>query len=364
MSVHWIEKSRKNSCFSVFYQKENESEWKQIYSSSLEKFSTCFISTTYFVKQAFLTDLDEDTCYRFYVEGDKEIYRFRTLSTSPNTPLKIAIGGDFTDNFNVYRKMNRVAAQKNPDFAVLGGDIAYAWNYGINIGSYGSAHRWVSFFVEWQKSMIAEGNRMIPVAAIVGNHDVSSLDRKQKGEHALFLKFFPSEQGSTYRTVDLSLVSFFLLDTGHLFPIDGRQTSWLYEQLKSKAQVTWKIPIYHVPAYPAVSAYKNEKSRQARKCWVPLFELFGVKLAFEHHGHFFKRTHSLLRGEIDDSGIVYIGDGGWGASPRKKSSDHFYLAKKKASSSFCLLTVTPSALRVDAYDEHNVLIDTWESQGI
>ncbi|MBX9923005.1 MAG: metallophosphoesterase [Rhabdochlamydiaceae bacterium] len=366
MSVHWIEKRQGDAYPAILYQKENEVEWKRVMQNSLEILGSSPMTFSYFIKETLITGLEAETLYRFRLDGDEKIYRFRTLPTSFREPLKIAIGGDFTDNFKICAKMNRVAARKNPDFAVLGGDIAYAWNKGVNIGargSYGSVKKWVAFFVEWQKSMIADGDRMIPVVALVGNHDVTPLDREEQGKNALFFKLFPYEQGTTYRTVDIAgSLSLFLLDTAHLFPVEGNQTHWLEGALKKKQEISWKVPIYHVPAYPSIGDFQAKTSALIRKHWVPLFEQYGVKVAFEHHNHAFKRTYALLKDQIADAGIVYIGDGGWGSSPRKKTESRFYLETRKASSCFSLLTVTSTSLHVDTYDERDTLIDTWKAK--
>jgi hypothetical protein len=49
---------------------------------------------------------------------------------------------------------------------------------------------------------------------------------------------------------------------------------------------------------------------------VPLFERHGVRLAFENHDHAYKRTHPLRGGARAPDGIVYLGDGAWGAPLR------------------------------------------------
>lgn len=363
MSVHWIEKKQTASFSSVLYRKEGDLEWRKNSSYSLEVLGRSAEASLYFVKKVLLTDLEAGAFYDFCLEGEEKIYHFRTLPSKINAPLKIAIGGDFSEDFFLYSKMNRIAAQKNPDFVVLAGDIAYACNKGVSIGSHGSVGKWVDFFVEWQKSMVAEGDRMIPVVPLVGNHDVTSVDRAEKGKNAFYLKFFPSEQGLTYRTIEIAgTLSLFLLDTGHVFSVEGKQMQWLEEEFKKKNHISWKIPIYHVAAYPSVYSYGSVNAKNIRKWWVPLFERYGVKLAFEHHNHAYKRTHALLSNQIDPAGVVYIGDGGWGASPRGKVENRFYLAKGQNVSCFSLLQVTPSSLLVEAFDVDGVLIDTWQTE--
>jgi hypothetical protein len=49
-----------------------------------------------------------------------------------------------------------------------------------------------------------------------------------------------------------------------------------------------------------------------REYWAPLFERYGVQIAFENHDHVYKRTVPLRSGAPHADGVVYIGDGSWG----------------------------------------------------
>jgi hypothetical protein len=80
-----------------------------------------------------------------------------------------------------------------------------------------------------------------------------------------------------------------------------------------------------------------------RQHWVPLFERFGLNVAFEHHEHAYKRTHLLLQGSPHPAGILYLGDGSWGVEkPRKPKSpsERPYLAKSASTRHFILVELT------------------------
>lgn len=358
MSVHWIERGRKSPSGAVFYQKEGDKEWKK----EAIVFPQTLADSSYSVKECLITGLEESSYYLFYFEGEKQKYLFKTLPSILKHPLKIAVGGDFTESFSLFRKMNKVAAQKNPDFAILGGDIAYACGHGRFAAEHGSMSKWIDFFKEWQSSMQGERGRLIPVVAIVGNHDVTSKDREEQGKNSLFLKFFPSSTNRTYKTVDVAgVLCLVLLDSGHLFKVEKEQKIWLEASLKEKQKTVWKIPVYHLAAYPSVYLLNDPRPKNVRKNWVSLFEKYGVKLVFEHHNHAFKRTFPMLDGKIDPLGIVYIGDGSWGVPPRKVRKDCFYLEKSLKSGCFSLLTVDARSLQVEAFNNENELIDTWKA---
>ena len=123
MRIHWIEKKRGAAYPAVLYQKENEWKWKRRDLNSLEFLDISSKPSLYLVKEACLTGLEANTMYRFCLEGAEKVYRFRTLPNKTSSPLTVCVGGDFTNDFRLYSRMNRMAAQRNPHFAILGGDI-------------------------------------------------------------------------------------------------------------------------------------------------------------------------------------------------------------------------------------------------
>jgi hypothetical protein len=115
-------------------------------------------------------------------------------------------------------------------------------------------------------------------------------------------------------TGDGSLV---LLDTDHIAPIGGEQTSWLAKTLADRQDRPHLIAVNHVPAYPSYrpsdgSGEKFGTGEEQRKYWSPLYEKFNVDVVLEHHDHTFKRTHPLTDGRYDKNGVIYLGDGSWG----------------------------------------------------
>ena len=351
MSIHWIEKLKEDSFKGVSYRKEGESIWKEVGFASNQIFG----KSSFRVKQSVLTGLEANLGYYFRLMGDEEEHYFRTLPSTLDRELKIAVGGDLYNALGPYTKMNRVVAKKSPDFAILGGDIAYTGG--------GKPTRWITFLEEWYKTMRGDKGRLIPFLAILGNHDVSSLDRKNKGKNTLFFQLFPFPANRSYQTRDIvKELSFFLLDSDHIHSIAGEQAVWLEEVLKQRKDVLWKIPIYHIAAYPSIYSFSDDRSTRIRTHWIPLFEKYGVRLAFEHHNHAFKRTKPLLAGKEDRSGIVYIGDGAWGVSPRGSFKNTSYFVSYKKTNCVSLLIVRAQSLKVETFDLESNLIDEWGLQ--
>jgi hypothetical protein len=127
-------------------------------------------------------------------------------------------------------------------------------------------------------------------------------------------------------------MSLVLLDTNHISPIEGAQTSWLEETLKERADCPNVFVFNHVPAYPSYRDFDGDDGELGtgegnRIHWSPLFERYRVDAVFEHHDHTFKRTHPMLDGRPNDKGVLYLGDGSWGKIRRPKTpAERPYLA--------------------------------------
>ncbi len=266
-----------------------------------------------------LENLQPDTEYTFQIGPSPQVYRFRTAPASLNRPLRFIVGGDVYEKTKIFRRMSQTALESRPDFVVLGGDLAYA------IGAYpltSQLSRWISFLHDYKNHMIDKDGRIIPFLIVSGNHDLSP------NNYDLFFKLFAFPEKQLYRTIDFgSYLTLFLLDTGHFQPIEGRQTAWLNHALAERSSVPYRFAVYHEAAYPSFYPYQATTPKKIRTYWVPLFEKYGIPVAFEHHNHTFKRTHPIKAGRIDPTGVVYVGDGAWGVETRN-THDMWYLEKK------------------------------------
>jgi hypothetical protein len=87
------------------------------------------------------------------------------------------------------------------------------------------------------------------------------------------------------------------------------QTAWLNNTLYANAPLRNKFAIYHVPIYSSKSATYQGVQQQWQ--WAPLFDIYNVTAAFEHHHHLYKRTYKIFENQISttDRGTYYFGDG-------------------------------------------------------
>jgi hypothetical protein len=210
-----------------------------------------------------------------------------------------------------------------------------------------------------KNSLITADNRIVPILAAIGNHEVAGAYGKT-AEHAPYyhnLFPFPGPQG--YNALDFGdYMSLILLDTGHTNPIAGAQSEWLAATLEKRRHVPHVFPIYHVPAYPSVRKYEDKGNQLVRQHWTPLFDRFGVRVVFENHDHAYKRTRPLFGNKVDYTrGIIYLGDGAWGVDVRKVHPESWYLDKAVEARHFILATLHGRSQQFQAIDEDGKLID-------
>ncbi len=310
----------------------------------------------YQVYTAKLDQLKAGELYEFQI-GDDETLKFKTLPDRLDRPVRFAVGGDlYRGKGELFEKMNHVVSAQDPDFAVLGGDIAYTKKRVIPLGKQGELTRWREFFKIWRRQMVTSEGCLIPMVLVVGNHDVSSLP-KMFCDDLIFQLFAFPDQLFTYRSLEAGdYLTLALLDTGHVFPICGRQTEWLKETLE-ESRALYKCAVYHVGAYPTYYMYKGKEEKRVRQCWTPLFEKYGVQVAFEHHSHAYKRSYKLKGGERDEEGVLYLGDGAWGVTPRSPRH-HPYLAESLAKNNVFIVELTPKMMEIKALGIEGDEIDT------
>jgi hypothetical protein len=341
----------------VFYRKTNgETEWK-----SKEGTYAPLPKTDLYIHTVELDELASGEEYTFRLKGKKEVYRFRTLSSNLSQPLRFVVGGDAYFYFSVLSRMNERIAACNPDFVVVGGDIAYTnGRRAIFKGKGWELNRWRTFLKQWKRQMVTSDGRLIPILPVLGNHDVkgSMLSLNQQ-HHFLFYELFAlAEKGVPYRVVDIGKdLSLFLLDSGHSFHVNGMQSKWLEEVLSQRENMRYKMAAYHIAGFPSVYPYQSASARLIRKNWSPLFERYHLNIAFEHHNHAYKRTFPIRKGKINPNGVVYMGDGSWGVSPRKPKK-LWYLANAAQANAVCLVTLTQEQALVEAINIEGKVIDS------
>ncbi len=355
MTVHW-HSSDKDCNSIVLYRKQGGAEWEK-----KEGLYGTLSKTHLLVHTVEMDNLEPGSEYEFRIGGQERIHRFRTLPGKLSRPVRFVVGGDAYFYLSTLRKMNREIAACNPDFVVVGGDIAYTnGRRAVFKGKDWEIKRWQTFLQEWTNFMVDSEGRMIPIVPVLGNHDIRpTCLSASKSPHFYFYELFATpEKGVPYRVLDAGdYLSLFLLDSGHTFHIEGQQTEWLKKTLSERENTPYKMAAYHIAAYPSVYPFRSSGAKKIRAKWNPLFERYHLNVAFEHHNHAYKRTFPMKGNKINPDGVVYMGDGSWGVTPRKPKK-LWYLEKIAQANAVCLITLTPQIANVDALTIRGEIIDS------
>lgn len=357
MTIQWLSVPDQEDDH-VEYHAEGEFEWRQ---AKGVHFPFPLVST-YVFHRTELTNLLPDTLYRFKIADSSQEYLFRTMPAYLSKPIHFVVGGDmYHDEIDIMTTTSKQAAKKNPHFAVLGGDIAYAVKSRFNSNQ--SVQKWLEWVKAWHQTMVTEAERLIPVVSAIGNHDIVGHYNQTAEQAKGFFCLFPMPGTQGYNVLDLgNYLSLFILDSGHSNPIGGAQTHWLKNALESRSKIPHKLAVYHVPAYPSVRPFHTVQCTAIRHHWVPLFEAAGMQMAFEHHDHAYKRTYPLIKNKVQTNGTVYIGDGAWGVEkPRTHRSDKkpFYLAKFAPVRHFLFVTLGEKEQQVLSINDQGHVIDEY-----
>jgi hypothetical protein len=157
------------------------------------------------------------------------------------------------------------------------------------------------------------------------------------GNHDLFGSSTNSVLGTKerYYTWSSADVQFFMLDGNSAG--DDQQEDWLERALKaSRAPV--KIAVFHQPVF---TSGPHPDLVVAQRLWVPLFHRYGVQLVLNGHNHEYEH---LREGRTD---YVVTGGGGRSIDPCVRIEPE--AIRCNSVYNFLIVTVTTSAIRVDAY---------------
>lgn len=343
------------------YKKESDAEWQ-----SKKGDTRPFPFTDRIIHRVELTGLEPDSRYLFRLSDASEVYCFQTMPAHLSRPICFLEGGDVVHKG--FEKMTYVAAGYHPDFIVLGGDLSYTNGDPKNFG------KWYQFLDVFQDAFKGDNNRIVPIVMAIGNHEVwQGGDSEEEAEENLkkyglkkgdspyynALLAFPGQP--EYGVLDFGdYLSWLILDSNHRNQVVGTQTEWLKKQFEMRKEKPYLLASYHVPAYPSVRPYDGITSREIRENWIPLFDQYGLDVAFEHHDHTYKRTFPLKGNEKNPDGIVYLGDGDWGKPSRELIEERWYLEKAFSQKHVIVGTLDSLGLSFQMVNENGDKIDEYQ----
>ena len=303
------------------------------------------------VNSAELTGLKPGTRYYFVFQAENgefsREYQFETVANDGRM-IRFVDGGDVGE-FPSVPGLFKAAAAQNPAFVTIGGDIAYE---GGNLDEFSTVDEWLDL---WTDAMTASDGRLIPLVAVIGNHEVNHGSGTKEQRAPFFYGYYP-QGGKSYFVRDFGPnLRFIALDSDHTVS-HADQAGWLRDQLQATAG-KHRVASYHVPLYPSHREFTGGDSEAGRRIWMPLFDEFHLSLGLEHHDHTFKRSKALRGGEPNPAGTVYLGDGCMGQEPREVDTSRFYIEKAAQLRNFWVIDVDPEKVSCRAIGEDGKVFD-------
>ena len=303
-----------------------------------------------------LKGLTPDTTY-YFVAGDPktgftEERKFRTVAADEKK-FRFVIGGDMGTGLTL-PPLLQMAAREEPQFGVIGGDIAYANDRLTNYA------RWDAWLDAWGQNMVTPKGFTIPMVLAIGNHEVNSSVNAPTNS-LFYLGYFAQEGQRSYASRKFGKdVVIYLLDSGHLVPHGPEQAAWLDAQLEADRGRLHRFAVYHVPLYPAFRPYEGSRSADGRNTWLPIFDKHHLTAAFEHHDHVFKRTKLLRNNQPDPNGTLYLGDGCWGMGARTVDKvRRWYEVKAAPLQHFWRVDISGERVEYRAIDKDGKIFDVY-----
>ena len=303
-----------------------------------------------------LTNLSPDTAYYFVIRDNAGVSPRLWFRTAPNTRKAFAFiaGGDSRSNRAPRRKCNRLVAKLRPLFVAFTGDMT----------SSDKVSDWRDWLDDWQET-ISEDGRIYPILPHVGNHEQRKDGRIDRIFDIPELRYYSI-------TIGGDLFRYYVLNSE--IEQGGAQTQWLTNDLAHASGITHKAAGYHRPMRPHHDG--KSPNNEAYTNWSYPFFNYGVRLVFEADSHCMKRTWPIEpvglgngdEGFIrnDTNGIVFAGEGCWGAPLRTPDNDKSWTRASAEFYGFQLIHVyqdyielftvkADNAANVTPLDEDNTL---------
>lgn len=270
-----------------------------------------------------LTGLKPDQVYYFMIKDSEGIGRrfwFRTAPDKPQ-PFTFIAGGDTKSDGTMLeagRASNKMVAKLRPLFVIFNGDFT--------TGDGTNDERWKLWLNDWMSLTTTSDGRMFPIVPVHGNHE--------NGDKTVISKLFdaPYQNGveeNIYYSLSLGGNLFHSIVLNTEIEEGGDQRAWLENDLKTHQDFRFKMASYHKPFRPHTES-KSKNDYQYEQ-WAALFFNYRLSIGLEADSHVLSVTYPIrpsnepgsYEGFIRDDahGTMYLGEGSWGAAPRKNNDD-------------------------------------------
>ena len=318
-------------------------------------------STTY-IHEATLTGLTPNTKYEYRVGyGSDRRSDWYPLETAGASVYDVLIYPDSqSGDYSQWEQIVKDSAHRTPKAALYIG-------MGDLVDNGEQAYQWRT----WLNSIHPLSTR-VPLAPMMGNHEMYTLDWKMR-EPKAYLNYFdvPSNGNTTfdrhYYSYDYGDVHYVVLDTQffesnhddnhdvHHPDLYDVQVQWLRQDLAANTK-KWTVVLMHRDpfqyAFNRPGASSAVGFNEEGVLFMPIFDEFNVDLVLSAHLHSYRNRGHVRNFDRDPSGPLYILTGIAGDARRPNWQKHpldVYVAPDREKDNYMTMTVTPNKLIVKAF---------------
>ncbi len=203
----------------------------------------------------------------------------------------------------------------------------------------------------------------VPVFPVIGNHE--------KNAH-WYYDYFDLPAPEYFYTFTCGNAQFFMIDSNKDCGPGSEQYRWL-EKALAESKATWKFTAHHHPCFSSDEDDYGDhiKGKPGRLVtWgdsnvrrlVPLYEKYGVDIAFAGHIHSYERTWPILQMSINQQkGVRYIVSGGGGGGLESAAPQRSWFSiHVHRGHHYGFAAVYDRTIQFKAYDSDGHLFDTFE----
>lgn len=285
-------------------------------------------------------------------DGNSRTYHFSTVSNQASDSLAFIAGGDSRDIRKTRIKANQMVSKLKAHAVLFNGDFT-----GID-----TEKQWKEWFMDWESSISSDG-RITPMVVTRGNHELGN---------KVMVKLFDVPHSKVFYATTFGGDLLNIVSLNSEIWKFGAQKLFLRKTLKEHQDFYWQIPQYHRPIRAHVKAKKEMNTQY--KNFVPEFEKYeNVRLCLENDSHTCKVTWPIVSDQTENAdegfirndsiGIVYAGEGCWGAPLRTADDKKSWTRDAEAVNQFNLIFVSKEKieLRTVLYENVDEIIENSEN---
>lgn len=278
-----------------------------------------------------------------------DVFSFQT-APGPDQPWAFGILGDTQRNPEVTRRCAEGIYGLRPNFMLHCGDV-------VDDGF--AKQQWVFDLFEPCAGLFA----YVPTFPVIGNHE--------KNAH-WYYDYFSLPAPECWYTFTYGNAQFFMIDSNKDCKPGSEQYRWL-ENVMAESKAAWKFTAHHHPCFSSdEDDYGDHIKGKPTRAYtfgdsnarhlVPLYEKYGVDIAFAGHIHSYERTWPILQMTINQAkGVRYIITGGGGGGLEQAAPQRAWFTLHVARGHhYCFATVHDRTIQFKAYDLEGRLFDTFE----